>query len=234
MGRGRRARVPAEDAVDHDEEVVRRVRGDGVAPDVDAAGDGLLGAHRRRAAILAAHGRRRVGSRSRGKGKGSRVVEKRERGRTDGRTDGRMEASAWSEPAWILMRAGNRRPDPDGGGGTKATRPGVRDGWVVFAPHPDAAINRAIGEAIELTRPRVAPEASGSFPKWQQFGRLVVGSVWKKEKKRWPATRRTRCEVSSVSAGQARRTGTGKDEEQDAGRNAAAGLPTSRGSWSWA
>jgi hypothetical protein len=37
--------VPAEDAVHHDEEVVGRLGLDGVAPDVDAAGGGLLGAH---------------------------------------------------------------------------------------------------------------------------------------------------------------------------------------------
>lgn len=36
------AHAPAEDAVDHDEEVFRGVGGDGVAPDVDAAGRGLL------------------------------------------------------------------------------------------------------------------------------------------------------------------------------------------------
>ena len=36
MGRaGAGARAPAENAVDHDEEVVRRVGGDGVAPDID-------------------------------------------------------------------------------------------------------------------------------------------------------------------------------------------------------
>ena len=43
--------------MDHDEEVVRGVGGDGVAPDVDAPRDGLLGAHRRRVAG-ADHGRR--------------------------------------------------------------------------------------------------------------------------------------------------------------------------------
>lgn len=58
----------AEDAVDHDEEVVRCVGGDGVAPDVDAAGDGLLGAHRRRAVGATAHGSGSVSVGGEGKG----------------------------------------------------------------------------------------------------------------------------------------------------------------------
>lgn len=47
-----RKHLRTEDAVDHDEEVVRGVGGDGVAPDIDTLGDRHLGAHRHRRAVL--------------------------------------------------------------------------------------------------------------------------------------------------------------------------------------
>jgi len=192
---GEGARAPAEDAVDHDEEVVRRVGGDGVAPDVDAAGDGLLGAHRRRAVLVAAHGRRPPRCRCRCRwGQGEREagspcpwrgVENWEsgnvRGRKDGRTDGSV-ASASSERAFVdcdgarPAKAGRRGSESDP---TESPRRTQVPPW--FRTQLPVLRNRGSNPANQATCHRKLPKGA----LWQS-GRVV----------RKVAGDEARCEVS--------------------------------------